>query len=133
MATATSAATSTTATIAQELASLVRKGKNMEAIDRLYSPAIVSVESVGDEQMPRVMTGIDAIRGKNQWWFENNEVHEALAHGPFIGEDQFAMHYDFETTFKPTGQRMTLTEMALYTVQNGKIVREEFFYNVPGK
>jgi ketosteroid isomerase-like protein len=31
----------------------------------------------------------------------------------------------------PTGQRSVLTEMALYTVKDGKIVREQFFYNVP--
>jgi hypothetical protein len=31
-------------------------------------------------------------------------------------------------TFKPTGKRQTRDEMALFTVANGKIVREEFFY-----
>jgi ketosteroid isomerase-like protein len=34
-------------------------------------------------------------------------------------------------TFKPTGQRMQMTEMALYTVKDGKIAQEEFFYNMP--
>ena len=31
-----------------------------------------------------------------------------------------------------TGQRVNMTEMALYTVEGGKIVREEFYYNAPG-
>ena len=53
--------------------------------------------------------------------------------GPIVGENQFAVEYDFETTFKPAGQRSRMIEMALYTVKDGKIVREEFFYNVPGK
>lgn len=46
---------------------------------------------------------------------------------------QFAVYYEFETTFKPNGQRNRMTEMALYTVKDGKIVREQFFYNVPSK
>lgn len=43
------------------------------------------------------------------------------------------MQHIYETTFKPTGQRIGMREMALYTVKDGKIVREEFFYNAPGK
>jgi ketosteroid isomerase-like protein len=30
------------------------------------------------------------------------------------------------------GQRMTLDEAALYTVKDGKITQEEFFYNMGG-
>jgi len=33
-------------------------------------------------------------------------------------------------TMKPTRQRFTMEEMALYTVKDGKIVREEFFYTM---
>jgi ketosteroid isomerase-like protein len=36
------------------------------------------------------------------------------------------------TTFKPTGRRSSMTEMALYTVEDGKILQEQFFYNAPG-
>jgi ketosteroid isomerase-like protein len=129
MATATQ---TSTASVAQELVALCRDGRNLEAIDKLYSPRIVSVESVGTPELPAEMTGIDAIRGKNQWWLDNNEVHEARVNGPFVGEGQFAVQYEFETTFKPTGQRTRMTEMALYTVKDGKIVREQFFYNMPG-
>ena len=122
-----------TATIARELVSLCREGRNFEVIDKFYSPDIVSVEATGSEEMPAEMRGIDAIRGKNQWWFDNNEIHSANTEGPFIGERQFAVKYDFDTTFKPTGERMQMTEMALYDVEDGKIVRERFFYNMPGK
>lgn len=128
----TAAATATTATVAQELVALCRVGRNMEAISKLYSPNIESVEPVATPAMPAVMNGIDAIRQKNTWWVENNEVHAAEAHGPFIGENQFAVHYCFDTTFKPTGERKQMEEMALYTVKAGQIVREQFFYNLPG-
>jgi ketosteroid isomerase-like protein len=128
----TTAAPSATTTIAQELVTLCRKGQNLDAINRLYSPNIVSVEPVSAPNMPAEMTGIDAIRKKNQWWAENNDVHSVEVNGPFLGDDQFAVQYTFDTTFKPTGQRMHNTEMALYTVKDGRIVHEQFFYHMPG-
>jgi hypothetical protein len=129
----TAKAPASTAAVAQELVALCRGGRNLEAIDKLYSPKIVSIESAGSEEMPAEMSGIDAIRQKNVWWFENNEIHKAEANGPFVGENQFAVQYTFDVTFKPTGQRTEMSEMALYTVKDGKIVREQFFYNAPGQ
>src|SRR6188472_2676686 len=126
------AAPASTAAVAQELVSLCRAGKNLDAIAKLYSKDIVSVEPIGSQQMPAEMRGIDAIRGKNEWWFENNQIHSAQAIGPFVGEDQFVVRYDFDVTAKPSGQRMQMSEMALYTVKDGQIVREQFFYHMPG-
>jgi ketosteroid isomerase-like protein len=125
---ATAAPVSTTA-VANELVALCRAGRNLDAIAKLYSPKIVSVEPVGTEAMPAEMTGIDAIRQKNEWWLDNYTVNSAEVNGPFVGGDQFAVQYVFDTTFKPTGQRSAMAEMALYTVKDGKIVREQFFYN----
>ena len=129
----TSTAPASTATIAQELVSLCRAGRNRDAIEELYSPKIVSVEPIGNENMPAEMTGIEAIRKKNQWWSENNEVHAAEVNGPFLGKDQFTVQHTFETTFKPTGKRTKMTEMALYTVKDGKVSREEFLPRAGGK
>jgi hypothetical protein len=127
------AAPASITTVAQELVSLCRARRNLDAINKLYSPKIVSVEPVGDENMPAEITGLDAIRQKNQWWFENNELHGTEVNGPFIGDDQFAVQYIFDTTFKPTGERNRMTEMALYRVKDGKIIHEQFFYYIPPK
>jgi ketosteroid isomerase-like protein len=129
----TAKAPASTAAVAQELVALCREGRNLDAVNKLYSPRIVSVEPVSSPEMPGEMSGLDAIRGKHEWWYENNEIHDMVVKGPFVGDDQFSVYYEFETTFKPSGQRNRMAEMALYTVRDGKIVREEFFYNVPGK
>jgi ketosteroid isomerase-like protein len=128
----TATAAAGTSAIANELVELCRRGRNDDAIDRFYARDIVSVESVGTPEMPAEMKGIDAVRKKNDWWTENNEVHTVQVNGPFVGEDQFAVQYTFDTTFKPTGQRTQMSEMALYQVKDGKIVREQFFYHIPG-
>jgi len=126
---ATAAHTTPTTAVAEELVSYCRTGRNIDAINNLYSPDIVSIESMGNETMPREMHGIDAILGKNKWWSENNTVHSAIVEGPFVTEgDKFAVYYNFDVTSKQTGQRNQMEEMALYTVKDGKVVREQFFY-----
>jgi ketosteroid isomerase-like protein len=121
----------TTAAIANELVTLCREGRNMEAIEKFYAPNIVSVESGGPPGVQRDMSGLDAIKGKNAWWYENNEVHSAEANGPFVSDgNRFAVEYIYDTTFKPTGNRAVMREMALYTVEDGRIVHEHFFYNM---
>ena len=124
----TTAAPTSTATVAEELVSFCRARRFLDAINTLYSDDIVSVESMGNEQMPREMKGIAAIRQKNEWWGQNNEVHSSEVDGPFVGEDKFAVHYNMDITSKPTGKRVAMEEMALYTVKDGKIVHEHFFY-----
>ncbi|MEJ7758080.1 MAG: nuclear transport factor 2 family protein [Gemmatimonadaceae bacterium] len=128
----TASASNSVSAIANELVAMCRAGRNEDAITKFYSSDIVSIESAGSDEMPAEMTGIDAIRGKNKWWVENNEVHSAEVNGPFVAGEQFAVHYVYDTTFKPAGRRMKMDEMALYTVEDGKIVREQFFYNAPG-
>lgn len=118
--------------IGEQLAALCREGKNMEAIETLYSPEIVSVEACSMPGMEQTQTGLEAVKGKNQWWFENHEVHSGEVKGPFPHEDRFALLLKYEVTPKQTGQRMTMEEVGLYTVKDGKIVKEEFFYAMPG-
>ena len=48
--------------------------------------------------------------------------------GPFPHDDRFVVIFDMDVTNKAMGQRFQMQEAALYTVANGKIVREEFFY-----
>ena len=36
--------------------------------------------------------------------------------------------FDMDVTNKPSGERTRLSEVALYTVANGKIVEEQFLY-----
>lgn len=118
-----------TKAVAEKLVEYCRAGRNADAIKELYSDDIVSVEARGDETMPAEMRGIDAIRGKNQWWSENHEVHGAEIEGPmFNGDDKFAVIFDYDITVKQSGERTKMREVARYTVKDGKIVHEEFYY-----
>jgi len=134
---------STTATqalaIGQRLVEFCRQGESLAAINELYADNIVSEEAMDcpESGMPRVMEGIDAIRGKNEWWYANHEVHDASCDGPYPAGDQFIVKFDYDCTCNAEGPmrgvRMQMAEMGLYTVANGKIVREQFFYTMPGE
>jgi len=95
-----------------------------------YADDIVSIEGGEDGgDMPSRLEGIDAIRGKHAWWFDNNDMHSTTAVGPFIGkrDDQFVIHYTLDLTPKG-GERMQMSEVGIYTVVNDKIAREEYLY-----
>ena len=124
-----------TQAIGKQLAALCNQGKNLDAVNTLYSNDIVSVEALdmGNPDMPQTMTGIDAIRGKNQWWIDNHEVHSSTTTGPFPHGDRFILIFDYDVTPKigpMAGKRMQMQEAVLYTVSKGKIVKEEFFYEM---
>ena len=122
---------SSTLEVGKKLVELCRKGKHMEAINTLYGPKIVSIEAQSSPAMPARMEGIDAIRGKAEWWEKNHEVHSGNAEGPWPHGDRFIVHFTYDVTAKAgpmAGKRMKLDEAALYTVKDGKVVHEEFFY-----
>jgi hypothetical protein len=114
--------------VGEKLVQLCQQGKNMEAIETLYSPDIVSVEAMSSPGMPAEMRGMAAIKGKNEWWFNAHELHSASCEGPYPNGDRFVVRFLFDVTNKESKQRIHMEEMALYTVNDGKIVREEFFY-----
>ena len=117
--------------VAQRLVDLCRDGKNAEARATLYSPDIVSIEAYAPPGMSAESRGLEAIRAKGEWWRANHEIHDAAAKGPYMNGDKFAVAFHFDITPKTgpgAGTRTMMEEVAVYTVKNGKIVREEFMY-----
>jgi len=118
--------------IGEKLVALCRQGKNMESINTLYAEGVESVEAAAPPSGgERVSKGIEAVRGKNTWWSENHEIHSASVEGPWPhGDDKFAVRFSYDVTAKPTGKRMKMDEIGVFTLENGKVIREEFFYDM---
>ncbi|MGB7156706.1 MAG: nuclear transport factor 2 family protein [Tepidisphaeraceae bacterium] len=119
--------------IGKKLVAYCNAGKNLEAVNALYSPDVESNEVHGMPEFPAQMKGIDAIRKKNQWWLDNHTIHGGETMGPWPHGDRFIVHFRFDVTAKTgpmAGKRMQMDEAGLYTVRDGKIVREEFFYHM---
>ena len=112
--------------VAQKVVELVRKQAWHEALDTLYDKDIVSVEAGSTDGSSPETRGMDGVRGKVDWWLENMQVHSFEANGPFVAHDRFVVQYDADVTDKNSKERRQLSEVGVYTVKNGKIVREEF-------
>ena len=125
---------SDTVTVGKKLVDLCREGKNAEAIETLYSPDIVSVEAgTGSPTMPARMQGMEAIKAKSEWWATNHEVHSAMIEGPYPNGDKFIVRFKYNVTAKSgpmTGKTFDMDEAGLYTVKDGKVTEEVFFYSM---
>jgi hypothetical protein len=112
--------------VGQKVVELVRKQAWHEALDILYDKDVVSVEARTMDGSSPETRGINGVRGKVDWWLENMQVHSFTANGPFAAHDRFVVQYDADVTDKNSKQRRQLSEVGVYTVKNGKIIREEF-------
>jgi ketosteroid isomerase-like protein len=117
--------------IANTLVEMCRMGKNHDAIAQLYADDVVSVEaSSPSPDVSPISNGREAVLAKGQWWVENHDIHDAQVTGPWPHGDQFIVGHKYDVTFKPAGKRFVMEEAALYTVKDGKIVHEAFFYSM---
>jgi len=116
----------TTEEVAEKVVELCRKQAWKEALNTLYAKDIVSVEARGMDGESPEKRGIDEVRGKTEWFEQNMEVHNVKVSGPFVAHDRFVVQYDIDMTDKNSKKRMQMSEVGVYTVKDGKIVREEF-------
>ena len=122
-----------TRSVAEGLVAFCNQGQFDQAIEKYYDQNIVSVEAPcgGETPFPQIIEGLEGVLAKNKWWIENHDVHSCTLNGPHLSDDRFAVLFDMDVTFKPASQRMQLCEIAVYTVKDDKIIREEFFYTMP--
>jgi hypothetical protein len=120
-------------TLANEFVELCSQGKNFDVMEAMYAPDIVSVEAHGEQ-----FSGKLPVIEKSRRWQAANTINGGKVRGPFFdtadgaagrSSGQFTVHFTTEVTPKATGRRVTVEEVGLYTVQNDRITREQFFYD----
>jgi len=114
--------------IANRYVALCKEGRFEACLDELFSKDAVSVEAFAPAGQNPVATGLPALHAKSEWWASNHEVHKAEVSGPYPNGNRFAVRFSFDITNKPSGKRMAMDEVGLFTVEGDKIVKEEFFY-----
>ncbi len=117
----------TTQEVAEKLVNYCRMGQYENAMKELYGQNIISIEPKG-APMEKV-EGFEGVIKKAEFFnnmveeFHGNEVSD-----PLVADNFFSCRMKMDATFKEGGRR-SMEEICLYQVQNGKIVREEFFYS----
>ena len=113
--------------VAYKLVELCRHNKIEEAHESLFADNAQSIEA-NEVMGPRVVTGLDAIKAKGEAFQASvEEFHGASISDPIIAGNSFAITWSIDATFKGRG-RMTMEEVCVYQVKDGKIILEQFFY-----
>ena len=109
--------------LANQFVEMCNQFKNFDVMRTMYSPDIVSVEGDGTETK-----GQQPVIHKSEIFVSKNQIHSQKVRGPFFnGPGNFAAYFTFDITRKATGERETIEEVGLYTVnKDDKITREQF-------
>ena len=111
-------------TLAKQFVTMCNQGKNFDVMRSMYAPNIVSVEADGSET-----AGKEPVIEKSKRWAETTTIQREQARGPFFnGPNQFAVHYTFDVLRKTETTPITIEEVGVYTVENDKVTREQFYY-----
>jgi ketosteroid isomerase-like protein len=114
--------------IARRLVDLCRKGEFGKAHDELYGEDCVSLEPEGSPWPPA--RGMAAIREKTKQFEATVEtMHGVTVGDPIVAGSYFSLFMGIDMTQKGA-DRMKFDEIGLYRVRNGKIVSEQFFYDL---
>jgi len=120
-----------TEAVAKRLAELCRKGEYEQAQRELYAQDAVSIEmpgapagALGDAK------GLEAIYEKGRQFAAMVEaVHAHEVSEPVVAGNWFSVAMAMDVTFKGRG-RTQMSEIAVYRVRDGKVVSEQFFYDM---
>ena len=112
--------------IADKLVAFCREGKFEAAQKELFADDAVSKEPKATAMFPQETKGLPAIIEKGHKFMATIEkVHSITVSDPIATDSVFACTMSLDITMK--GQsRMTMSELCVYEVKNGKIVSEHF-------
>lgn len=115
--------------LGREFVRAMRDRRGISHVDEIYDENAESVEAVVPPGRDvRIAKGRGAIKAKRGDWVATHDIKKLDVDGPYVHPpNRFGVRFEAKVTQKATGQQMTLCEIAIYTVEGGNIVREEFF------
>jgi ketosteroid isomerase-like protein len=120
--------TRTTAEVAARFNELAKEGAWDKIQDELFADNAVSVEPPGAQGLQSA-EGLAAIKEKGRQFNEMvEEMHDGYSTEPVVAGNFFSVAMGLDATMKGMG-RMRMDEIAVYEVKDGKIVKEQFFFN----
>ncbi len=112
--------------IADKLVAFCRAGKFEAAQKELFADDAVSKEPKEATMLPKETKGLPAIVEKGHKFTAMTEkVHSITVSDPIATDNVFACTMSLDITMKGKS-RMTMSELCVYEVKNGKIVSEHF-------
>jgi hypothetical protein len=113
--------------VAKRLVEYCRKGDWSGAHKELYAKDASSKEPYPTENFEQEVRGLDAIKAKGKKFNAlTDTIHSIKVSEPLVVGSAIAFTLEMDITMK--GQdRMSMPELCVYTLKDGKIISEEFF------
>jgi hypothetical protein len=119
----------TTEQVALRYYELIQQNKYEQIQNELYAPNAVSIEPENDSNLPLVVEGNEAIRKKEAAFFALVEEMFGSKMSEVIISNFFFSHMT-EMDVKMKGkERKIKGQIGVFEVRDGKIVKEQFFYD----
>lgn len=118
----------TTREVAEKFHEYMNQGAFEKIYTELYSPDATSEEAPGSDWGKA--NGMAEIMEKGKKWADTiEEMFGGTTDKPVVAGNYFTCYMTMDFTPKG-GSRTTMEEIGLYRVENGKIVSEQFFYQM---
>jgi hypothetical protein len=112
--------------IAQQFVQWRNEGDGNKVRMELYSPDIESIEE-GFTNGIGYVKGMSGLGKKGKGLKQQFDVHTIHASAPVVADNWFSIKFEIDTTDKQSGKRSVLSEIGVYKVKDGKIVKEHYF------
>ena len=115
---------------AENLYEMIGQGQVLDAFEKFYHEDVVMIEATGETR-----NGKNANREYEQQWMNNvQEMHGGGVNSITANEESEVTMVEswMDVSFKD-GNRMKLEQVAVQNWNNGQIVKERFYYNLPGQ
>jgi limonene-1,2-epoxide hydrolase len=111
--------------VARDFTAMLRAGQFEAAGNRYWADDVTSIEPMGRASV----SGIEAARTQCHARFGAAKIDEIGIDGPFVTGDQFALFLDLMIADPASGGHRPFSEIALYTVRDGRIAEERHFFD----
>lgn len=116
----------TTQDVANRYYELSSQNKDLEIVAELYGEDIECIEPT-HSPMPGTKGKKNVTERLQQWFSQVKEVHDSDVTKPTVMGNHFSVGMMIDLTMKD-GNRSKIEEVGVYQVEDGKIIKEQYFY-----
>lgn len=119
----------TTQEVAKRYYELIQLKKYAQIQEELYAPNAISIEPQNDSNLPLIVEGIPAMQQKEALFFSQvDQMFGDKMSEPIVSNFFFAQMTEMDVKMKGK-ERKIKGQIGVFEVRNGKIVKEQFFYD----
>ncbi len=119
----------TTQEVAKRYYELIQMHQYEQIQNELYSPEVISIEPENDSRLPLTVKGIEACKQKEGLFFSQiEEMHGSYMSEIVVSTFFFSMMTGMDVTMRGKNRKKK-EQICVFEVRDGKIVKEQFFYD----